>query len=83
MDIGDVTDNVALLATSRTGAEEAIGAYHSTETAFGLTINYSKTKFLVVGHGMYIGERYASNNDTWRKCGMCICVFLLGFPDII
>ena len=28
-------DDVALLATSRAGAEEAIGAYHSTATAFG------------------------------------------------
>ena len=45
-------DDVALLATSRAGAEETIGAYHSTATAFGLTVSFSKTKFLVAGHGV-------------------------------
>ena len=43
---------MALLATSRAGAEEAIGTYHSTATAFGFTDNYSKTKFLVAGHAI-------------------------------
>ena len=74
-------DDVALLATSHAGAEEAIGAYHSTATVFGPTVSYSKTKFLVAGHGIYSRGRYASNNDTWRKCRMCICVCILGFPD--
>ena len=45
-------DDVALLATSRAGAEGAIGAYHSAAAAFGLTVSYSKTKFLVAGHGV-------------------------------
>ena len=53
-DIGECqfADDVALLATSRAGAEEAIGAYHSTATAFGLTVSFSKIKFLVAGHGV-------------------------------
>ena len=45
-------DDVALLATSRAGAEGAIGAYHSAAAAFGLTVSYSKTKFLVAGHAI-------------------------------
>ena len=43
---------MALLATSRAGAEEAIRAYHSTAAAFGLTVSYSEIKFLVAGHGV-------------------------------
>ena len=47
IDIGkcQFADDVALLATSHAGAEEAIGAYHSqlrTATAFGLTVSFSK-----------------------------------------
>ena len=45
-------DDVALLATFRAGTEEAIRAYHSTAAGFGLTVSYSKTKFLVAGHGV-------------------------------
>ena len=41
---------MALLATSHTEAEEAIRAFHSTVNAFGLTVSYSKAKFLVTGH---------------------------------
>ena len=45
-------DDVALLATSCAGAEGTIGAYHSAAASFGLTVSYSKTKFLVAGHGV-------------------------------
>ena len=46
-------DDVALLAASRAGAGGGgIGAYHSAAAAFGLTVSYSKTKFLVAGHGV-------------------------------
>ena len=48
-DIGECqfVNEVALLATSHAGAEEAIRAYHSTATAFKLTVSYSKIEFLV------------------------------------
>ena len=43
-------DDVALLATSREAAEEAIRTYQLTAKEFGLTLSTTKTKFMVVGH---------------------------------
>ena len=42
-------DYVALLAILH-GAEEAIGTYYSTAAGLELSVNFSKTKFLVGGH---------------------------------
>ena len=42
-------DDVALLATSREAAEEAITTYQQTAKAFGLILSTTKTKFMVVG----------------------------------
>ena len=46
----ELADDVALLATTCAAAETAIQAYYSEAEKFGLTVNISKTKFLVVGH---------------------------------
>ena len=43
-------DDVALLATTRKAAEEAIKAYSSVTKSLGLTVNITKTKFMAVGH---------------------------------
>ena len=50
-------DDVALLATSREAAEEAIRSYQLTAKAFGLTLSTTKTKFMVVGHGVTEEEK--------------------------
>ena len=44
------SDDVALLATTRKAAEEAIKAYSSVTKSLGLTVNITKTKFMAVGH---------------------------------
>ena len=64
---------MALLTTFHAGAEEAIGAYHSTATAFGLTASYSKTKFLVAGHG--VTEKDMLPIMTSRGSVECVSVF--------
>ena len=46
----EFADDVALLATISATAETAIQAYYSEAEKFGLTVNISKKKFLVVGH---------------------------------
>ena len=46
----EFADYVELLATTCAAAETAIQAYYSETVKFGLTVNVSKTKFLVVGH---------------------------------
>ena len=43
-------DDVALLATSRAGAVEAIRGYHSAAVGLGLSVSFIKTKFMVAGH---------------------------------
>ena len=48
---------MALLATSREAAEEAIRTYQQTAKAFGLTLSTTKTKFMVVGHGVTEEEK--------------------------
>ena len=47
-------NNVALLATTREGAETTIRAYSCVVKSMGLTMKIIKTKFIVVGHD--IGE---------------------------
>ena len=46
----EFADDVALLATTCAAAGTAIQAYYSEAEKFGLTVNVSKTNFLVVGH---------------------------------
>ena len=43
-------DNVALLATTREGAETTARAYSCVAKTMGLTVNIIKTKFMVVSH---------------------------------
>ena len=43
-------DEVALLATSRAGAVEAIREYHSAAAGLVLSASFIKTKFMVAGH---------------------------------
>ena len=49
---GEFADDVVLVASSREAAEAAGRAYMDVTKAFGLTVNLSKTKFMVVGHGV-------------------------------
>ena len=51
IDIGEsqFANHVTLLTTSCAGAEEAIGAHHSTVTVSGVTVSFSKSNFLVAG----------------------------------
>ena len=46
----EFADNVALMTATRAAAETDIQAYYSEAENFGLTVDLSKTKFLVVGH---------------------------------
>ena len=50
-------DDAALLAATREGAEVAMGTYARVATSFGLTVSYSKTKWMVAG-------REISESDT-------------------
>ena len=43
---------MALLASTRSGAEEAIRSFSSVTKAFGLTVSIPKTKLMVVGCGV-------------------------------
>ena len=45
-------DDMALLASTRLGAEEAIRSFSSVTKAFGLTVSIPKTKLMVVGCGV-------------------------------
>ena len=57
-------DNVALLATSCTGAVVAIREYHhSTAAGLGLSVNFTKIKFLVAGYG--ITEENKRLEEVW------------------
>ena len=49
-------DDIALLATTHKAAEEATRAYQDVALAFGLTVNISKTKFMVVGYNVSESE---------------------------
>ena len=49
-------DDVALLATTHEAAEESTRAYQDVAHAFGLTVNISKTKFMVVGYNVSESE---------------------------
>ena len=76
-------DDVALLAILRAGAEEAVGAYHSTAAALGLSVSFSKTKFLVAGHGVTEEDM----RPTVTPGGNVECVpeftYISMFPDTI
>lgn len=48
----EFADDVALLATTRAAAEEAIRTYASVASNFGMTVSIQKTKFMVVGSGI-------------------------------
>ena len=48
----EFADDVALLATTRAAAEEAIRTYASVASDFGMTVSIQKTKFMVVGRGI-------------------------------
>ena len=52
-------DDVALLATSRAGAERALTEYIRTARDFGLTVNLNKTKIMVTGREATDGEKVA------------------------
>ena len=49
---GEFVDDVVLVASSRKVAVAAGRAYVDVTKALGLTVNLSKTKFMVVGHGV-------------------------------
>ena len=44
---GQFADDVALLATTREAADQAIKTYGDVATSFGMTVSLQKTKFLV------------------------------------
>ena len=52
-----VCDDAALLATTRTGAEQALPSYVEVAAAFGLTVSLAKTKLLVAGHAIQEEDR--------------------------
>ena len=52
-------DDVALLATSRAGAERALTEYIRTARDFGLTVNLNKTKIMVTGREATDEEKVA------------------------
>ena len=45
-------DDAALLATTRSGAEQVLASYIEVADEFGLTVSLPKTKLLVVGHAV-------------------------------
>ena len=49
---GEYADDVVLAASSREAAEAAGRVCVDVTKAFGLTVNLSKTKFMVIGHGV-------------------------------
>ena len=49
-------DDSALIATTRTGAQQAACLYVGVAASFGLTVNLSKTKFMTVGHGVHLDD---------------------------
>ncbi len=53
-------DDGALLASTRRGAERAVGEYQATCSGFGLTVSNPKTKH------MLIGRRVTRNPLVWR-----------------
>ena len=55
-----LTDDAAILASTRQGAEQTISAYTCTDVAnkFGLTVSLTKTKLLVTGHGVTEEEEH-------------------------
>ena len=61
-------DGVALLATTCKAAEEAIRAYQDVAPAFGLNVNISKTKFMVVGHNVSESECQPNRGRWDRAC---------------
>ena len=54
---GQFADDVALLAVTREAAEKAIDLYQSVAKSFGLTVNISKTKFMVTGSNVTQEDR--------------------------
>lgn len=46
-------DDSALFATSRAGAEKAIDVFNSVANEFGLTVSFTKTKFMVMGPAVH------------------------------
>ena len=50
-------DDAALLATTRSGAEQAILTYIEVAKAFGLTVSLPKTKLMVTGFGIGGSDR--------------------------
>ena len=49
------TDDAALLATTCTGAEQAIQSFVEVASAFGLTVSLPKIKHLVTGNVVQLG----------------------------
>ena len=66
-------NDVALLTTSREDAEEAIRTYQQTAKAFGLILSTTKTKFMVVGHGVQRRRSFPSlrKEEWWSIFSIC------------
>ena len=72
-----------MLATSCAGAEEAIGACHSTAADLELSVSFSMTKFLVVVHGVMEEDMQPIVTPGGTVHGVCVLVCISRFPDNI
>jgi hypothetical protein len=66
---GEFADYVVLVASSREAAEAAGRAYIDVTRAFELTVSLSKTKFMVVGHGVTEEDKELAAAAGGWKCG--------------
>ena len=64
-------DDIALLASTRTGAEKAALTYQQTNSDFGLTISIPKTKHMVTGRLVTGEDLKPIKLGNWRNrdCG--------------
>ena len=59
----EFADDAVLLAPSRAAAVNALSLFCKSASAFGLTVSASKTKFMVVGHGVVDSDRLPLDID--------------------
>ncbi len=70
-------DDAALIATSRNGMERVIAAFVEVASDFGLTVSFTKTKFMAIGVGLceaeklpvVIGDSTVEHVDAFRYLG--------------
>ena len=57
VEFADDADDAALMVASREVAESALEFFHSVASAYGLTVNFAKTKFMCCGFGIPDDDR--------------------------